>query len=91
MSSWGRTQWGRTRHGVKPVSFHASYCITCNTTDLFFNVTDILSGDIVALNYLELQIVENAVIVLNKNGTEFFMRDFNSQKKILWVSNSHTL
>ena len=58
---------------------------------VFFKVADILSGDIVARYYLELQIGENSVIVLNKNGTEFFIRDFNSQRKILWVSNSHTL
>ena len=58
---------------------------------IFFKVADILSGDIVARYYLELQIGENSVIVLNKNGTEFFIRDFNSQRKILWVSNSHTL
>ena len=46
----------------------------------------ILAGEAEALYLLGLRITENGIIILNKEGTDFFMVDFNLGKKVLWVS-----
>ena len=53
------------------------------------HVSGVLSGDDASLFLLELQLTQNGIIVLNKTGAEFFLRDFNLKKKTLWVCLPH--
>ena len=50
-------------------------------------MSGVLDQDIASLYYLELQISQHSIIVLDKAGTEFFLRDFNLKSNTLWVSN----
>ncbi|KAJ7393161.1 hypothetical protein OS493_006127 [Desmophyllum pertusum] len=48
-------------------------------------VSGVLDQDIASLYYLELQISQHSIIVLDKAGTEFFLRDFNLKSNTLWL------
>ena len=53
---------------------------------LFFTVSGVLTEESEALYHLALNLEKNAIIVLDKNATKIYMRDFNLRRKVLWVS-----
>ena len=53
---------------------------------LFFKVSGVLTEESEALYHLALNLEKNAIIVLDKNATKIYMRDFNLRRKVLWMS-----
>ena len=53
---------------------------------LFFTVSGVLTEESEALYHLALNLEKNAIIVLDKNATKIYMRDFNLRRKVLWMS-----
>ena len=51
-----------------------------------FKVSGVLAEESEALYHLALNLEKNAIIVLDKNATKIYLRDFNLRRKVLWVS-----
>ena len=49
-------------------------------------MSGVLLGEIQYIYFLELQRSRNAIVVLDKEATKFFVKDFNPRTKLLWVS-----
>ena len=47
---------------------------------LFFKVSGVLAEESEALYHLALNLEKNAIIVLDKNATKIYMRDFNLRR-----------